>query len=190
MRRFIKDKTFKGTCNIEFGTKEEAEEFMKKKVMFAGVELSDKELLVDREANFEERNVVIYCIFEVQKRYTFSQKSIVQFRNVGTETTTDTFKELLNPYLDKYCYVLREDGEDQAIVRFTTGEMAAKAIEELKGKQLAEKPLKMMALTGKKANILWTKIKVLLQKEENEKDSSRKRDYETTEAVEKKVKTD
>ena len=57
MRRFMKEKTFKGSCNIEFGTKEEAEEFIKREVMFAGVALTDKEMLADREANFEERNV-------------------------------------------------------------------------------------------------------------------------------------
>lgn len=65
MRRFIKEKTFKGTCNIEFGTKEEAEAFMKQKVMFAGVELTDKEMLVDREANFEERNVLKPIFFKL-----------------------------------------------------------------------------------------------------------------------------
>ena len=43
MRRFIKERTFKGTCNLEFGSREEAEEFLKKKVIFAGVELTDKE---------------------------------------------------------------------------------------------------------------------------------------------------
>ena len=53
----MKEKTFKGSCNIEFGTKEEAEEFMRQKIMFAGVELTDKEMLADREANFEECNV-------------------------------------------------------------------------------------------------------------------------------------
>lgn len=63
MRRFIKDKTFKGTVNLEFGTKEEAEEFIKKQVMFAGVELKEKELLSDREANFEERNVRLFKLF-------------------------------------------------------------------------------------------------------------------------------
>lgn len=57
MRRFIKERTFKGTCNIEFGSKEEAEEFLKKKVIFAGVELTDKELLVDRENRNEEKAV-------------------------------------------------------------------------------------------------------------------------------------
>ena len=54
MRRFIKERTFKGTCNLEFGSREEAEEFLKKKVIFAGVELTDKELLVDRENRNEE----------------------------------------------------------------------------------------------------------------------------------------
>ena len=57
MRRFIKERTFKGTCNIEFGSREEAEEFLKKKVIFAGVELTDKELLVDRENRNEEKAV-------------------------------------------------------------------------------------------------------------------------------------
>ena len=37
MRRFISNKEFKGSVNVEFNTKEEAEEFMKKKIMFAGV---------------------------------------------------------------------------------------------------------------------------------------------------------
>ena len=124
----------------------------------------------------------------VQKRYTFSQKSIVQFKNVGTETTTASFKELLQPYFDDYCFILREEGDDQAVVRFTTGEMAAKALEELKGKQLAEKPLRMNVLTGKKANIMWTKIKAQLQKEEGEKTESRKREHTEEEEGEKKVK--
>ena len=57
MRRFIKERTFKGTCNLEFGSREEAEEFLKKKVIFAGVELTDKELLVDRENRNEEKAV-------------------------------------------------------------------------------------------------------------------------------------
>ena len=57
MRRFIKERTFKCTCNLEFGSREEAEEFLKKKVIFAGVELTDKELLVDRENRNEEKAV-------------------------------------------------------------------------------------------------------------------------------------
>lgn len=124
-----------------------------------------------------------------QKRYTFSQKSIVQFKNIGAETSTAAFKELLQPYLDDYCLILREDGDEQAVVRFTTGEMAAKAIEELKGKQLGEKPLRMNVLTGKKANIMWTKIKSQLQKEEGEKTESRKREHTEEMEGEKKAKT-
>lgn len=112
---------------------------------------------------------------------------MIQFRNIGAETTNAAFKELLQPYLDDYCYILREEGDEQGVVRFTTGEMASKALDELKGKQLGEKPLRMNVLTGKKANIMWTKIKVLLQKEENEKTESRKRNHEEEE-VEKKVK--
>lgn len=57
MRRFISNKEFKGSINVEFNTKEEAEEFMKKKITFAGVEITDKELLSDREKNFDEKNV-------------------------------------------------------------------------------------------------------------------------------------
>lgn len=104
---------------------------------------------------------------------------------MGKETTTEAFKELLKPYLDAYSYVLRENDDDQAVVRFTTGQIAAKAIEELKGKSLVEKPLKMTVLHGKKANIMWTKIKVLLQKEEGD---SRKRDHEGEEEEAKKAK--
>lgn len=57
MRRFISNKEFKGSVNVEFNTKEEAEEFMKKKIMFAGVEITEKELLADREKSFDEKNV-------------------------------------------------------------------------------------------------------------------------------------
>ena len=59
MRRFISNKEFKGSINVEFNTKEEAEEFMKKKITFAGVEITDKELLSDREKNFDEKNVFL-----------------------------------------------------------------------------------------------------------------------------------
>ena len=52
MRRFISNKEFKGSVNVEFNTKEEAEEFMKKKIMFAGV--------ADREKSFDEKNVAAF----------------------------------------------------------------------------------------------------------------------------------
>ena len=51
---------FKGSVNVEFNTKEEAEEFMKKKIMFAGVEITEKELLADREKSFDEKNVAAF----------------------------------------------------------------------------------------------------------------------------------
>ena len=60
MRRFISNKEFKGSVNVEFNTKEEAEEFMKKKIMFAGVEIMEKELLADREKSFDEKNVAAF----------------------------------------------------------------------------------------------------------------------------------
>ena len=120
-----------------------------------------------------------------QKRYTFSQDSLVQFRGVGTETSTEAFKEFVQPYLDENCYIYREEADNQVVIRFTTGAMAAKAIEELKGKPFMEKPLKMTILRGKKANIMWTKIKVLLQKEEAGK---REREHnESSEPASKKV---
>ena len=57
MRRFIKERTFNAICNLDFGLREEGEVFLKKKVIFAGVELTDKELLVDRENRNEEKAV-------------------------------------------------------------------------------------------------------------------------------------
>ena len=88
--------------------------------------------------------------------------------------------------MDTYSYFLHEEDKDQAFVRFTTTEMAAKAMEELKGKQLGEKPLKMTPLAGKKANIMWAKIKVLLQQEENK--SQKRASDNVDDGVEKKVK--
>ena len=43
MRRFIGNKAFKGTVNVEFNTKEEAEAFLKKKIEFARKEITDRE---------------------------------------------------------------------------------------------------------------------------------------------------
>ena len=57
MRRFISNKEFKGSEIVEFNTKEE---FMKKKIMFAGVEITEKELLADREKSFDEKNVAAF----------------------------------------------------------------------------------------------------------------------------------
>jgi singapore isolate B (sub-type 7) whole genome shotgun sequence assembly, scaffold_5 len=58
MRRYIGNKAFKGTINVEFNSKEEAEEFMKKTIMFAGKEITDKQFLSEREKEIEEKSVV------------------------------------------------------------------------------------------------------------------------------------
>ena len=58
MRRYIGNKAFKGTINVEFNSKEEAEEFMKKTIMFAGKEITDKQFLSEREQAIEEKSVV------------------------------------------------------------------------------------------------------------------------------------
>ena len=58
MRRYIGNKAFKGTINVEFNSKEEAEEFMKKTIMFAGKEITDKQFLSEREKVIEEKSVV------------------------------------------------------------------------------------------------------------------------------------
>lgn len=58
MRRYIGNKAFKGTINVEFNSREEAEEFMKKTIMFAGKEITDKQLLDEREKEIEEKSVV------------------------------------------------------------------------------------------------------------------------------------
>ena len=60
MRRNMGNKTFKGTINVEFNSKAEAEEFMGKTIMFAGKEITDKQLLADREKEVEEMSV---CCF-------------------------------------------------------------------------------------------------------------------------------
>lgn len=51
------NKAFKGTINVEFNSKAEAEEFMKKTIMFAGKEITDKQMLIDREKEVEEMSV-------------------------------------------------------------------------------------------------------------------------------------
>ena len=58
MRRYIGNKAFKGTINVEFNSKEEAEEFMKKTIMFAGKEITDKQFQSEREKEIEEKSVV------------------------------------------------------------------------------------------------------------------------------------
>ena len=58
MRRYIGNKAFKGTINVEFNSKEEAEEFMKKTIMFAGKEITDQQFLSEREKEIEEKSVV------------------------------------------------------------------------------------------------------------------------------------
>lgn len=58
MRRYIGNKAFKGTINVEFNSREEAEEFMKKTIMFAGKEITDKQFLSEREKEIEEKSVV------------------------------------------------------------------------------------------------------------------------------------
>ena len=178
MRRFVSTREFKGSVNVEFGSRKEAEEFMGKKIMFAGVEITDKQLLDEREKEFNERN----------KRYSYCRDSLVQIRNIGTETTTAQLREVLKPYLSEYSYILHNKGDNQAVVRFATSEEAAKAVEELKTTTIAEKPLKLQILRGKKANGMWTKIKALMIDSDNAK-KSEKRSHEEEE-VEKKVKTD
>ena len=96
----------------------------------------------------------------------------------------------MKPYMDEYSYIFRTEGDNQAVVRFATSEEAAKAMNELKDKSLADKPLKVMILRGKKANGMWTKIKSLMLSEEAAKKASQKRENEAEEGGEKKVKTD
>ncbi|KAK8827014.1 hypothetical protein WA577_007515 [Blastocystis sp. JDR] len=180
MRRFISNKEFKGSVNVEFNTKEEAEEFMKKKIMFAGVEITEKELLADREKSFDEKN----------KRYKYTPDSLLQIRNIGKDTTAEALQEFLKPYMDQYSYIFRTEGDNQAVVRFATSQEAAKALNELKDKTLSDKPLKLMILRGKKANGMWTKIKSLMLSEEAAKKTSQKRENEAEEGSEKKAKTD
>ena len=174
MRRYIGNKAFKGTINVEFNSKEEAEEFMKKTIMFAGKEITDKQFLSEREKEIEEKSV--------------------QFKNIGTETSNQEFKEFLKPYLNEYCYVLRKEGDNQGIVRFATSEDAAKAVQELKDKTLAAKPLKLMILSGKKANGVWTQIKARMVEEESMKREqpveSEKRDHPVEEDNAKRVKAE
>lgn len=64
----------------------------------------------------------------------------------------------MKPYLNEYSYVLRSEGDNQGVVRFQTSEEAAKAVQELKDKTIAAKPLKLTILSGKKANGFWTQI--------------------------------
>ena len=87
MRRFVSTREFKGSVNVEFETAEEASAFMEKKIMFAGVEITEKQLLSEREKEFEERN----------KRLSFCRDSIVQIRNIGADTTTEKLREVLKP---------------------------------------------------------------------------------------------
>lgn len=172
MRRFVSTREFKGSVNVEFETAEEAAAFMEKKIVFAGVEITEKQLLSEREKEFEERN----------KRLSFCRDSIVQIRNIGTETTTEKLREVLKPYLTEYSFVLHTEGENQAMVRFATCEEAAKAVEELKTTTIAEKPLKLQVLKGKKANGVWTKMKALMidgeKAKKNEKGEKRERENE------------
>ena len=170
MRRFVSTREFKGSVNVEFETAEEAAAFLKKKIMFAGVEITDKQLLSEREKEFEERN----------KRLSFCRDSIVQIRNIGTETTTAKLRGVLKPFLTEYSFVLHNEGENQAMVRFATSEEAAKAVEALKSVTIAEKPLKAQVLKGKKANGVWTKMKALMIDGENAK-KSQKRERENEE---------
>lgn len=116
----------------------------------------------------------------------------MQFKNIGTETSNQEFREFLKPYLNEYCYVLRKEGDNQGIVRFATSEDAAKAVQELKDKTLAAKPLKLMILSGKKANGVWTQIKARMVEDESMKREqpveSEKRDHPVEEDDAKKAK--
>ena len=60
MRRFVSTRQFKGSINVEFNTREEALEFMNKTIMFAGVEITDKQMLDEREKEFAEKNVAFF----------------------------------------------------------------------------------------------------------------------------------
>ena len=93
----------------------------------------------------------------------------------------------MKPYLNEYSYVLRSEGDNQGVVRFQTSEEAAKAVQELKDKTIAAKPLKLTILSGKKANGFWTQIKGAMIEEEKAK--SGKRGHESEEEA-KRVKTD
>ena len=177
MRRFVSTREFKGSVNVEFETAEEAAAFMKKKIMFAGVEITEKQLLSEREKEFEERN----------KRLSFCRDSIVQIRNIGADTTTEKLREVLKPYLTEYSFVLHSEGENQAMVRFATCEEAAKAVEALKTTTIAEKPLKLQVLKGKKANGVWTKMKALMIDGEKAK-KGEKRERENEEEGEEEAK--
>ena len=55
--------------------------------------------------------------------------------------------------------MLRSEGDNQGVVRFQTSEEAAKAVQELKDKTIAAKPLKLTILSGKKANGFWTQAR-------------------------------
>lgn len=97
--------------------------------------------------------------------------------------------------MNEYCYVLRKEGDNQGIVRFATSEDAARAVQELKDKTLAAKPLKLMILSGKKANGVWTQIKARMVEEESTKrdqptEGSVKRDHLVEEENAKKTKTE
>ena len=63
------------------------------------------------------------------------------------------------------------------MVRFATCEEAAKAVEALKTTTIAEKPLKLQVLKGKKANGVWTKMKALMIDGEKAK-KGEKREWE------------
>ena len=96
----------------------------------------------------------------------------------------------MKPYMDEYSYILRTDGDNQAVVRFATSQEATKAMNELKEKKITDKPLKLMILRGKKANGMWTKIKSLMLSDEAAKKTSQKRENKVAEGEDKKVKTD
>lgn len=86
---------------------------------------------------------------------------------------------MLKPYLNEYSYVMRKEGDNQAVVRFSTSEEAMKAVQELKDKAIAEKPLKLSVLSGKKANSAWSQIRALmLDENKQEPATSEKREHE------------
>lgn len=104
---------------------------------------------------------------------------------MGKETSNEEFREFLKPYLNEYSYVLRKEGDNQAVVRFSTSEEATKAVQELKDKAIAEKPLKLSVLSGKKANSMWSQIRALMMDEsKQETTTAEKRVHENTEEQE------
>ena len=69
----------------------------------------------------------------------------------------------MKPYMDEYSYILRTDGDNQAVVRFATSQEATKAMNELKETKISD---------------------------EAAKKTSQKRENEVAEGEDKKVKTD